>query len=1482
VNRTEDHLQLPEVITSRLRQFGVRRQRTAISRGLAEAVIGIAGVLFLVILIEAILQPRSTGRFALSVCLYLAALGFVGWRVVLPLLRRTTPLETARAFEKAAGAHFRERIVSAVELARTSGKLEETGVSAWMASRTIQLAAEEIGVIDPGILVDSSVATSRWKLAGGLLSTIALLCLVPGIPERLWLALYPRASAASLSRIRLAVVPGNCRLPQRTPLEIHASANAPVEQATVAIKWNDGFQETATMSRGESNTFKLSLPALSQGFRYSVQAERAESDFYTVAVDVPPRVSQMRLQIRPPAYTGWTNRMIEGGTADFLVGSQVRLAIETTAEKVATADFLPEGAAVRAMTPDKTGYTLEMQPTNIVTYQIRLVGENGLTSESSQRWTLRPMLDLPPTSRITALGAEPGLIQRDEVLALEMAAADDVGLRSVTLIVLNKEAESDLKPIQNAFSRTAPKEVRSAVNYNLADLGPVPGDELHFQLVATDLQGQTTRSEPLVFTVGSKDKTAEARLAARLKELVGKMQAQADFMQQTKASWLSIARNYREEDSNPQRPALALLQSRLRDFSRSVASIGGELIGESETNGLAEARFMYRLGTTLAAWGDQQAEVLVGTSIRLGTAKGSGITEVFDQGRDLFGRALTGLEQYRRVVSVLQGMYETDVLAARCESAQARYKRGLSVLRGNANAIAPMAANASGLRAVFYEGLNCDGKVLEQKVDRPTFDNYAPGGRSENWSCRYEGDLEIRESGDWTLACMADDGVRLLVDGKSILPANAWSAHAATEYKTDVNLPSGWHPVTVEFFQGSSQSRLRFLAGRKGQPLQEVPLDWLRPPSARKREPSPVTKDPALNAVVQDALRERVKVSLATVSSAPPLVAPLTNDVSNESLLRLVREKLPTGNALSTNLVRFASWNAEDAQKAEAQGDELAQFAKDAQRILKEELEKYRWRYEGAAALKEVQNAIQELREIQDEFRRLPWHNPSKPTEAEKSKLSLARAWEEQLDRATQKAARNFFETAKQKDATLAERVAAFQAANLALTELQPSVDNLEKTLREEKPKDAMAAAVDQRLNEVTEKYRRLNELQEKMNQEQVAAEARKALPAARAFERAQQANSDSMREKYGQLKSALANIEQAQRVVGDYQGAQRLEELASNSPQSAKGKETANEVRGLASRTDSNPPSLAETIPPPMTREADELQRKSSTPQQAAEELARPRLGLALEAARLARQNDRRTAVAYELLGNDVGEAIQKPDKLDAPTAKTLADRANALTGKKGEPARQAEIAAANERLAQLANQSPRNPASLASELETLSADASQAAGQAPKQQPLRDHLGKLAATAPPVADWAEATNPQEVAAGASQESLAGIETAPKQWESYNEASQILGDAARQIRMDNAIDQLAGLNPYPMPDSALASSQQELAASATAPQEGNFDGAVGKVRPQPIPKAMDQAEWARLNERLRQAIRSSGIENFSEEQQAAIRAYFEKLSQSQ
>ena len=1465
----------PQIITDKLRDFEGARMRVATLRGCGEAILLFCAGIAAVVLLEALLKPSKPWRTALTAVLYFSFAAWLCRRAWLPWLRKRKLRDVAWGFEHAAGDRFEERIISAVELAESEME-RQPGISSWMVARTIQLAEEEIRGVDARALIKLEPAIVAWKRATAGLAVVLAGCLIPGIASRALLALDPSGSTLVLSNLQLRVDPGDCRIRQGTPLEITASGNNLPETLKTRVRWDDGFQEIVAMQHVATNRFTLRLPSVSQGFRYSVQAADAESAVFSVNVEVPPRIAHMQLQIEPPAYPHWTNRTVEGGSADFLEGSRVRLMLETADEKVTEADWISDYPQLRRFKVEDTRLALDLQPTNPVTYQVKLTGANKLELAPAQRWTLRPLPDQPPTVQLAAVGAEPGLVQRDEVLPLQAQASDDVGLKRVDLLILSKDSQSETRNLYPAAPGGALRDYRAAVNFNLADLTPVAGDEVQFQLLATDLRDQTTRAEPISFTVGAADKTLEAQAAARLRLVVSSLAEQIEFLQQTRSSWLSITRNFREDDPAAQGPALTVLRSRLNEFAREIDNIGRRLVVESETNNLPEGRFIYRLGSTIGAWGGQQKEVLLGNCSQLEQARGTNVFNNSALGRELFSRAVLDLEVYHTVVAVLEGAFETDVLATRCESAQSRYKRALPVFRGE-NVVAPLGQSGSGLMASFFEGTNLNGKLLEKKVSNPRFDNYAPANRREYWSCRYQGELNIAEEADWTLACIANDGVRLLLDGVSVLPQDSWSSHAATQFKTDLKLKAGWHPVIIEFFQGGGNAKLQLLAGKKGAALQEVPAQWLRPPGTSEAQPS-LAANAALSPFVKEALRGRVRSSLSQAATVPAAVAPMTNHVRNENLARLVREKFPVSETLSSNLLSFAAWKPDQSRDPEAKADDLTGAAKTAGQILKEELEKYRWRYEGAAALKNMQNAIEELRQTTEELRRLPHYPGNKRTEQEQAEVLVARIWQKELQRATAETAHQFFETAKQKEATLAQRAAALNAAIKTEEQMEPSVKKLASALDQARNKDEIAGAVEQQLNEISNRYRELNELQEKINREDIAAQARKALPPARAFVRAQQApDPAATQSRYEAMKLPVSDVVNALRVAGDYAEAQKLQARAGETAVDAKGKETAQQLRELAGRTDNNIQSFAQSIPPPMRQQTESLAQHKTTPEDSANSLARPRLAMSLESARLAQQGDRKTGAAYGLLGEDLGALLEKPDSLASATLQPLAERAAALAGEKGEEARQAEIRAANERLRQMAATDPNNAEALANRLEGASTLARQAAGEAPKRQPLDSELGEMSKLAAPEANWAESTDPREIAAGAAHESANEIKAAPDKWEPYNAASEMLADAARQIRSDSAATDLAALNPFPEPPSAAEAALHN--AAATLETNGDQQGMVGKAITQPPPKGLDQAEWARLAQRLRDAIRSSGIESFSQEHQAAIRAYFERLS---
>ena len=68
-------------------------------------------------------------------------------------------------------------------------------------------------------------------------------------------------------------------------------------------------------------------------------------------------------------------------------------------------------------------------------YQLRLTGDDQLRAEPPQVWRIQVSPDKAPAIELEGEGLSNGLVGRDEVLLLKSTVTDDVGLRSVELLI---------------------------------------------------------------------------------------------------------------------------------------------------------------------------------------------------------------------------------------------------------------------------------------------------------------------------------------------------------------------------------------------------------------------------------------------------------------------------------------------------------------------------------------------------------------------------------------------------------------------------------------------------------------------------------------------------------------------------------------------------------------------------------------------------------------------------------------------------------------------------------------------------------------------------------------------------------------------------------------------------------------------------------------------------------------------------------------
>jgi hypothetical protein len=120
-----------------------------------------------------------------------------------------------------------------------------------------------------------------------------------------------------------------------------------------------------------------------------------------------------------------------------------------------------------------------------------------------------------------------------------------------------------------------------------------------------------------------------------------------------------------------------------------------------------------------------------------------------------------------------------------------------------------------GLLGTYYNDPEFAGTPLERVDPQIQFDwkDQSPlvGIDAHTFSVRWTGKIKALGAGEYTFFTTSDDGVRLFIDGKTVI--NNWTDHSAFEDSGKITLETGKsYDITLEFFEnyGVAQMELRW------------------------------------------------------------------------------------------------------------------------------------------------------------------------------------------------------------------------------------------------------------------------------------------------------------------------------------------------------------------------------------------------------------------------------------------------------------------------------------------------------------------------------------------------------------------------------------------------------------------------------------------------------------------------------------------------
>ncbi len=726
--------------------------------------------------------------------------------------------ELARSCERQAGL-LGEPISGALALAAAP----PLGVSRWMIGRSLALAAVAADGLEPRRLLPwrTVLAAASAGLAGVVLLVVA--CAVhPALRAAGARALLPWRELPEPGAELLIAEPGDTWLAPGTALSLAVRAPSAMQ---AELAWSDGTVGLRNMV-GKDGRYTLDLGPQQRDLRWRVRGPGLASAWHQARLVDVPRVATVALLVEPPAYSGLPNERIVGGDTTVIAGST--LSFEVVLEgAVASAAALIAGDQELPLPLTRSPYggqygNARLRVASDLDWRLRLIvpgGAGGVAVEPPQRWRIRSQADAAPTA---VAEAESATVAQGRAVRIAVAGADDVGLAALWL-----ESGTVGSPLRIALP--VPDGARRAEATAIlvpADLGAAPGDRLELVPVARDRAGSETRGVAIAIAVTQQEHADRHDLAGRLATLATLAEEAAAQATETERAWRAAARTWRPEDPAAGAAGLRAAAAHARRLAATATAIAdqaesaGVLAGAPGNLDRLAGRAVIMAGVATA---------LAARSATVESGSGEAMATALDAAASLVGTS----RQIAASALLASGSAEAAAIAADVGSARDTLSGATTVLSAERAWSVP--AWKPGLAGRFWRGAVAQGDApTTTTTEVPAVDNRdVPGLGHNGWCARWDGEVLLPAAGTWRFRCVVDDGVRLNVAGRELLPEASWQDQGATPYEGTIELPAGWHPINMTFYQGGGTSHLALSAGID-EPV-ALTLDRLRhrvPPAA--------------------------------------------------------------------------------------------------------------------------------------------------------------------------------------------------------------------------------------------------------------------------------------------------------------------------------------------------------------------------------------------------------------------------------------------------------------------------------------------------------------------------------------------------------------------------------------------------------------------------------------------------------------------------
>lgn len=405
------------------------------------------------------------------------ALGLRQW---LRLRRQTTPLKEAALDLESTRPEFGCEVSTAAEYlsgVRTPSGAYESELAGALSQRAAQVTHSE------AIPYRRQLSLPGLLFGGGVLAAlVGFLLWAPQSGTAVLRTLAPWSEARFTG---LVVEPAGGEFPvgQKLTLTHRLSGRIP---RSVEYEWRSeadaGWQRLSVPVL--SNAVALQVLTVTTSVTFRVRAGDTVSPAYSLVAYVPPEVAGLSLRLIPPAYSGLPELRQSSPPLTALRGTRVLFELTGNVPLGMAELRLTNGVVIALKAAESNLWQGELSVSSDSEYSMAIADTQGRPSLSNAaRHPIRALPDLPPKVDVI----EPGEDIRadpDEIIPLKVAASDDFGLDSITIVYHVLGGPEQRLEVRDRHLKDG--QTLGAVVLRLGNLGLKPYDVVSYYAEARD------------------------------------------------------------------------------------------------------------------------------------------------------------------------------------------------------------------------------------------------------------------------------------------------------------------------------------------------------------------------------------------------------------------------------------------------------------------------------------------------------------------------------------------------------------------------------------------------------------------------------------------------------------------------------------------------------------------------------------------------------------------------------------------------------------------------------------------------------------------------------------------------------------------------------------------------------------------------------------------------------------------------------------